>query len=328
MRETNVFELITFELLDGVILAPVTFAGDLSIIDNNILVRLQNECSKPVVSVDMPLGDYPVVYTDDRSDFSSITAHVIDVHGCRKIYFLSGTEGFAVSEQRLAGFKDMMEKRDIPLDDSMIFNGDFWYSGGEALADRIVSGELPMPEAVICASDHMAIGLANRLVKGGIKVPEQVIVTGYDGTYEAVINDITITTCIPDNGTAAAEAVNVLRRRIEPDKEVIPVSHHRDRGLRLCSSCGCPENMAYIKERLNDSLIRTNRNYGENGAADDVDINTLLESYMFENFAGSADVDDCLDKILWSDYLIRPYYRFYLCLKEEWRSEEEQYVKG
>ncbi|WP_432650303.1 LacI family DNA-binding transcriptional regulator [Huintestinicola sp.] len=301
--ETNIFELINFDLVDGVIVPPITLSGDPEV-QEHVLRKLQKECRKPVVSLDLPYGDYPVVYTDDRSAFASITAHIIDVHECRNIYFLTGTMGFTVSEQRLAGYTDMMKKRDIPVDDSMIFYGDFWYSGGEALADKIISGEVPMPEAVVCASDHMAIGLANRLVENGIKVPEQIIVTGYDGTAEAVLNDITITTCIPDIGSAAAETVNVLRKQIDPDCEVKPVPSHKDKGLRICSSCGCPENMAYIKHCLNDSLFRTNHNYGDKSIEERVDINMLLESYMFENFAGSVDIEDCLDKIYDSDYLM------------------------
>lgn len=325
--ETNIFELMNFELIDGIIVAPITLNEDKKTFDQ-VLDKLQRECTKPVVALDMPFGDYPVVYTDDRSEFAEMTAHLIDVHNCRKIYFLTGRMGFHVSEERLAGYRDMTNERGLPVDDSMIFCGDFWYSGGEALADSIISGETPMPEAVICASDHMAIGLANRLSENGIKIPEQVIVTGYDGTTEAALNNISITTCVPDIGTNAANAVSYLRKQIEPEAEILPVPFHSDRGLRLCSSCGCPENLTYIKDRLNDSLFRRNRNYGEKDINDNVDINMLLESYMFENLAGSEDIDDCLCKIMYSDFLIRPYSRYYLCLTEEWLNADEQSAKG
>lgn len=325
--EANIFELINFELLDGVIVPPITLSGDEKV-SEHVLERLQNECSKPVVCLDIPYGDYPVINTDDRSAFSSITAHLLDVHGCRKIYFLTGTEGFMVSEQRLAGFEDMMKQRGIPYDDSMIFFGDFWYSGGERLADMIISGEVERPDAVICASDHMAIGLANRLAKNGIRVPEDIIVTGYDATAEAALNDITITTCVPDVISAAAKAVNMIRSQIEPDEEVFPVTAPKHGGLRICSSCGCPENMAYVKKRLNDSLIHSNWNYGDKDIEDRVDINMLLESYVFESFAGSVDAHDCLDKIYRMVYLIKPFERFWLCLKEEWLSSDEEAAAG
>ncbi|MCI7767241.1 MAG: GGDEF domain-containing protein [Oscillospiraceae bacterium] len=325
--EANIFELVNFELLDGIIVPPITLSGDEKV-SEHVLERLKNECSKPVVCLDIPYGDYPVINTDDRSAFSSVTAHIIDVHECRKIYFLTGTMGFSVSEQRLAGYMDMMKKRDIPVDDSMIFYGDFWYSGGESLADKIISGEVERPEAVICASDHMAIGLANRLAANGIRVPEDIIVTGYDATSEAVLNDIAITTCVPDVAAAAGKAVDHIRSLIEPGAEIIPPAPQKHSGLRICSSCGCPENMAYVKQRLNDSLIRSNWNYGDKDIENRVDINMLLESYVFESFAGSVDAHDCLDKIYRSIYLIKPFDRFWLCLKEEWLGSDEEAAMG
>ena len=170
----------------------------------------------------------------------------------------------------------------------------------------------------------MAIGLANRLAAKGIKVPEQVIVTGYDSIPEALLNDITITTCVPDVKAAAAKAVNMLRKGMEPESELIPVPERSGSELRLCASCGCPENTAYIKKCLSNSLF----NSGNKLSDDIVDIGTFLESYMFENFAGASDVDDCLIKICGSDYLITPYSRFFLCLKEEWLNTDDRTEKG
>jgi len=325
--EENIFELPNFDYLDGVIVPAITFSDDRKLWDR-ILNIISEKCTKPVVSLDLPFGDYPVVNTDDRSSFSEITAHIIDVHGCSKIYFLTGKMGYTVSEQRLDGYKDMMNERNIPVTEDMIFYGDFWYTSGEALADRIASGEVEKPEAVICASDHMAIGLANRLKKHGIRIPEDIIVTGYDGTAEAVINDLTITTCIPDVGTAAAEAVNRLRTMIEPDMPIAPVPTHRDRGLRICSSCGCPENTHYIKNVLNSSLIHTNWNFGADDFEDKVDINLFLENYVFESYAGAENVTECFDKIFNTSYLIRPYYRFYLCLCDNWLNDSDDPQKG
>ncbi len=321
--EANIYELINFDLLDGVIIAPVTLSGDAET-QAHLLERLQNECRKPVVSIDMPYGNYPVSYTENLRAFAEITEHIIKEHKRKKIYFLSGQADSPVSGQRIEGYKSAMTAHGLDVTDDMIFYGDFWYTGGEMLADRIASGDVPMPEAVVCASDHMAIGLANRLAAKGIKVPEQVIVTGYDGIPEAVLNDITITTCVPDVKTAAAKAVNMLRKEMEPHSELKPVPEHSGSELRLCASCGCPENTAYIKKCLSDSLFSSGNKLSDGS----VDIGTFLESYMFENFAGASDVDDCLIKICGSDYLITPYSRFFLCLKEEWLNTDDRTEKG
>ncbi len=321
--EANIYELINFDLLDGVIIAPVTLSGDAET-QAHLLERLQNECRKPVISIDMPYGSYPVSYTENLRAFAEMTGHIIKEHKCKKIYFLSGQADNPVSGQRIEGYKSAMTAHGLDVTDDMIFYGDFWYTGGEMLADRIAAGDVPMPEAVVCASDHMAIGLANRLAAKGIKVPEQVIVTGYDSIPEALLNDITITTCVPDVKAAATRAVNMLRNEMEPESELIPVPERSGSELRLCASCGCPENTAYIKKCLSNSLF----NSGNKLSDGSVDIGTFLESYMFENFAGASDVDDCLIKICGSDYLITPYSRFFLCLKEEWLNTDDRTEKG
>lgn len=326
--EVNIFELMNFDRLDGVVVATLTLTEDNTTWVRDVVGKLLKEkCNKPVVSLDMPLEDFPVVYTDDRSAFSVITAHILDVHGCRNIYFLTGLPGHSVSERRLAGFRDMMEKRGLSADESNIFYGDFWYTGGEALAERIASGELARPEAVICASDHMALGLANRLISHGIRVPEDIIVTGYDATPEAAINDITITSFQPEVSAAAANAINEIRKMAEPGEEILPPAGG-DSGLTICSSCGCPENIRYVKQRLRGSLYNVNHNYSDPEVSQSMDISRLLDSYMFENFTGSESVEDCMEKISSAAYLIRPFSRYYLCLESNWLEEDMCTVKG
>lgn len=316
--ELNIYNMINFDKLDGVIVATIPLTeNNTTAAKEMVETLLKEKCTKPVISLDMPLGDYPVVYTDDREAFSVITAHLLDVHGCRRIYFLTGYEGSAVSEQRVEGYKDMLAKRGMEIDPDCIFYGDFWYTSGEVLAERIASGEIDRPDAVICASDHMAIGLANRLASHGIKIPEDIIVTGYDATSEAVINSITITSYQPEISKAAAEAVNAIRRQIEPGAEILPPAVG-DTGLKICSSCGCPENLRYIKQRLNSSLYNVNHNYNDPDVNRSTDISRLLDSYMFESFTGSESVLDCLEKISDSVYLIKPFEWYYLCLEEHW----------
>lgn len=329
--ELNIFEMINFDKLDGLIVPKITLSENGNdAIAAAVLEKLKKECSKPVVSIDLPFGDYPVIETDDRSAFSVITEHILDVHKCDpdKIYFLTGMEHYGVSEKRLGGFIDVYAQRGFELRKEHIFYGDFWYSGGEALARKICSGELEVPEAVICASDHMAIGLTNELIKNGVSVPGQVIVTGYDATAEAAINEPAITTYVPDVVAAAAKAVETIHNIIEPGCNDTSTPSFLGKGLRICASCGCAENMTYVKERLNSSLYNVNHNYSDGKSPNEIDIGMLLESYMFENLTSADSVEDCLEKIASSEYLIRPYGKFYLCLEENWLDTARDKVKG
>ncbi|MGN0482548.1 MAG: diguanylate cyclase domain-containing protein [Lachnospiraceae bacterium] len=321
--EATIYDIMNLNELDGIVIGTLSVCkNDLTWLYDILLKKLE-KFQKPVVSIDLPFGDYKTVYTDDASAFSKITAHVLDVHHCKNIYFLTGTKGHDVSEERLSGFLREMGRRGIPVPEEHIFYGNFWYNSGEELADRIVAGELEKPDAVICASDHMAIGVANRFQKRGIKVPEDVIVTGFDATAEAAINDLSITTYRPDVDVAARKAINEIRRQIEPGANVEDTADSEEDGLRICASCGCQENVAYVKSRLNDSLYNVHQNFYDEEIQEKIGISRLLESYMYEELTNTGESEECFEKIYQSLFLIQPFSHCYLCLREDWLDIEE-----
>ncbi|MGN0598423.1 MAG: GGDEF domain-containing protein [Oscillospiraceae bacterium] len=330
--ELNIFELINFDMLDGLIIPPILLSENehYERLDE-VMELVHSRTNKPIVLLDYPYKDHPVVNTDDRSAFSEITRHILDVHKCDpdKVYFLTGMKDYAVSDSRLGGFKDEYSSRGLTVDENNIFYGDFWYSGGEQLADRIISGKVPIPQAVICASDHMAIGLSRRLTEKGINVPNRVIVTGYDATLEAALNSTTITTYVPNVSQAAALAVNKLRSILDPNAPLLDPPDFPETGLKVCSSCGCTENYAYLRKRLYGSMFSVNHNY-YNGFFEksDFDISILLKSYMLEDLTSAENLQDCLEKITHYIYLIEPLDRFYICLNENMLDTSERQTKG
>lgn len=327
--EVNIYDLLNFDMVDGVIFTSISFSDNNTMpIFDEMLKKFQKECKKEIVAIDLPFGDYPVSYTDDRGAFKEIAEHIFDVHKCKNVYFLTGIENYKVSENRLGGYLDFLEERGMQADKSKIFYGDFWYSSGEKLAERICSGELEMPDAVICASDHMAIGLANRLIEHGVKVPEQVIVTGYDATQEAVINDLSITSYEPKVSRAAAEAVNMIHRVIEPEVPEQPVSHFERSGLRIGESCGCTPDIMYLKQKVSSTMYLAHHNLVVDKRDDSLDISRLLDSYMYEQLISAKRAQQCLDEIFLSTIYIKPFKDFYLCLRENWLEAGESCTVG
>ena len=198
-----------------------------------------------------------------------------------------------------------------------IFYGDFWYTGGYALADRIISGELEIPEAIIVHSDHMAIGVINRLTENGIKVPDDVVVTGYDATQEGFLNDIGVTSYIPRVTDMAASAIDRLHQILEPGEPVI--AHEKiSYNIRLAASCGCEAKEDYYKDYLNNSAYKQNLDHTQGLVQDNNNVSLLIESYMMEEISQSENFEECLYRIYLRTYLLRPYHHFYLCLRENW----------
>ncbi len=327
--ELNILELINFDLLDAVVVVslPMIAMQDTAVYDivDDLLKR---RCNKPVICLDMPMADHETIYTDDVTPFSMITRHILDDHGCKNVYFLAGSEVEGVEDKRLRGFLNEYERRDLKVDEGKIFHGDFWYTSGAALAERIISGELEMPDAVICASDHMALGLTNKLVECGISVPGQVIVTGYDATQEAMVNQLSITTFAPDNRDMAERAIDRIREILEPGKGIAERKSSIEENLVVGHSCGCEVDYKSLIKSLSSSLYRPNRDYGNDNIKDNEDLYHLMESYMLEALTESRSPDECLGKINGQTYLIRPFDHFYLCLRRNWLDTEAPLVHG
>lgn len=315
--ELYIYHLINYDRLDAVIVDTASLRnGGVTKVADKILEDLRTKCKKPVISLGETLGDYPCFCVSDRALFREISQHIFDIHQCKNVYFLTGSENNPVSEDRLNGYLDYLSEKGLPADEKKIFYGDFWYSGGKALAERIVSGELEKPDGIICASDHMAIGLVNHLVENGFKVPKDIVVTGFDATEEAAINSIAISTFTPDSEKTMVEAVNEIRRQIDPDKELFPYVPTSKDHFRVGGSCGCPYEHEYIAKMFKNSLYYTHHDYSKE--VESFDIGTLIESNMLEYLCDTSSLNDYLVEIIKLIYLIRPYSEFFLCMDQNW----------
>lgn len=325
--EKNIYNLINDAHLDGFIFdGPSLMVSTTMELIPEIAQLLKERCHKPVVFAGSLMEGYPSFVPRDRHVIEKITQHVIDVHHCRDLYFLGGQPEQSVTQDRLNGFRDALASRNIPAQEDHIFYGDFWYFGGANLAMRIISGEVPRPQAIICANDHMAIGLVNRLTENGIRVPEDIIVTGFDATQDAAINRTTITTIPPDNERVAVDAVDALRRLMEPGLPLAPYTPHATLHLNPGMSCGCNPDLYQIMDQLRPFLYNFNYDYASTRHT--VDIGMLLESNLVEYLSDCASPQDCIRLIYNRTYLMDTYDDFYLCLDQNWLNPDLCYPTG
>ena len=329
--ELNIYNLINFDLFDGFIITPIPMTEDQHMFLYDRLLEQFKNCPKPVVSLDKKFGDFPVVYTDDKTPFKRITEHLIKKHNCRSFDILSGPDDTPnkspLTNQRLKGIIEVLNANNITVDKDHIFRGDYWYTSGERLANRYISGELEFPDAVICLSDHMALGLINRLKKHDIKVPDDLIVTGFGAVREAAINTPPLTSYVPVHAKTGAEAVNHLRSLIDPAASILEYEENQNDTLKLGASCGCEEDFSYTRAYFKEQF-GIKYNYDDDTIWDNINMTMLQESYMAETLTGAETPEVCLGKIYESKYLLKPYKRFYLCLNNNWLNPDEAITQG
>ncbi|MBQ8725351.1 MAG: substrate-binding domain-containing protein [Oscillospiraceae bacterium] len=189
--QENIYKLAMNGQLDGILFAAEHF--------HTTIVReyIYSTCQTlhiPCLVLEQENDIFPFVNADQSEYIRQLTDHLIREHNCRRLYFLSGLKDSSISKKRMDGFCQAMKENDLPVDDSMIFYGDFWREKPYQLGVNIASGMIPKPDAIVCASDYMAVTLCKALIENGIRVPEEIAVTGYDGDWTALINEPRITT--------------------------------------------------------------------------------------------------------------------------------------
>lgn len=326
--EVNIYELINYDLIDGIIIDATPLTEDKTGDTRQRILKRLEKCGKPVVVLDMPFGEHPVIRSTSEPILRGMCRHITEVHGCRDITLMTGPKGHEIAEDRLRIFLDELGKSGVEVSEDQIEYGDFWYTSGENLARDMLEGKKHMPEALICASDHMALGVIEILSENGVKIPDDLIVLGFEATDEAAMNDITLSSFESNDTKTAADAVDALRRIIDPGEEIIPYETDIHKVFHAGMSCGCMTDVARSMKSFKSALYYTTRNYNYDVMMNSIDIGLLMESYVSENFVAAQTPEDCLAKIYYSTYLLFPYQNYFLCLKENWLDTDHDIIRG
>ena len=327
--ELNIFELANLDELDGVILdCSMLTDHDKDPLLKHFRERFASYPDMPVCALELPLEGTKLIGNHNEDALREMCKHAIETHGKKKLCILTGQKDNAVAEDRLNILLDEIGKYGLSVLPEHIVYGNFWYDCGEELAEQIVNGDISRPEAVLCASDCMAIGLVERLKRHGVKVPEEVLVIGFDASDEGAMNQTTISSYEPADDRMGAEAVDYIRSIIDPGAEILPMEQDTSHLFHPGASCGCLTDPTYMIRRFRNALYTSTYDYADSDFAGKISIGTLLESYAMETFTGTATADECMESIFNSIYLVKPYRNFYLCLKENWLDMEDERIEG
>jgi LacI family transcriptional regulator len=183
-----------------------------------------------------------VVSADNWSGAHALVEHLVADHGRHRLFHVDGP-GTAPD----AGARRLAMRAVIDAHPGTVLTGSFCgrftvHSGQEAaerlLADTRAVGR-PLPDAIVCANDQMAIGVVRTLAARGIRIPEEVAVVGFDDIFPASLTDPPLTTVHQPMRKIGERACDRLLERIadpslRPRIELLPSE------LVLRSSCGCP----------------------------------------------------------------------------------------
>lgn len=301
--EINLFSMINYSALDGIIFVPDTLRVDDA--DKKVEAEIVKNFKKPVISVDIESDPFTSIFTDDIQNIKKIISHLIEVHKLTDIAFMTGIKGHPHSTNRLTGYYEALIEHGVPIDRSRVFYGDFWYHEGEKVVQALIEDGRPMPQAIACANDTMAISVCEALKTRGYKVPEDVAVTGYD-SIDAGINYVPGITSsdVPadDTGRRAARLMHCL---ITGTKFV---DDPCGADIMIGKSCGCSVNAAEeMRKRL--------KSWQDDDAMGDFNSSY---NFMLEALISEKDLEKYMHSLAWFTFYIGKETLFCLALCDDW----------
>src|SRR5690606_12131175 len=111
------------------------------------------------------------------------TRYLIEL-GHTRIGFITGLMELTSAIERLDGYRAALTDHNIPIQDELIAEGDFWERGGYNAAIRLL--DLPqIPTAIFAANDLSAFGAMEAIRQRGLSIPQDISIVGFDDIPQA-----------------------------------------------------------------------------------------------------------------------------------------------
>lgn len=302
----NIYSLLEQADFDGILFAADYFTNQE--IKQDIYQYLINR-SIPVLVLEEKNDFFPYIYPEQRQAVRQLTNHLIWEHNCSKIYFLAGLREHHSSHERQLGFEDAMRENSLPFTENDVFYGDFWKEKPAEFGRKIAYGEIEKPDAIVCASDIMALSLIESLTQNGIKVPEDVKITGYDGITDAFLNNPPLTTVCYRNYQFGYAAAEKLYHIIYPTNTEYHKISKRQK-IRFGTSCGCSASRISFDQAVWHEIQRLNSFHFERYI--------MMGTDFFRRLTDNDTIEELMLQAASFSYRIPNWKSFCVCLCEDW----------
>jgi len=167
----------------------------------------------PTVSLGADIPGISSVVHREALSMEALMAHMTEESKRKRFVFLRGRKSKPDSHIRESVFRRHLEQKSIAIDEDLILDCDFSVGKAYAEINKLLNSGARF-DAVVAANDAMAGSAIRALNEYGISVPDDVIVSGFDGSREAVTMHPPLTTVKQDVEGIAEEAADELKRLI------------------------------------------------------------------------------------------------------------------
>lgn len=170
--EKEAVEFLTRKRVDGIINMPVDVSGT--------HLKAFDRTGKPIVIIDRKIQGLSCdsVLVDNERAAEDAVEFLME-NGHRNIGIIVGPQEIFTAQERLKGYYAAHEKRGIPVQESLIYHGDYIIQGGVKGLEELVKKN-PQMTAVFVTNYEMTMGAVIGINELGIRMPKELSMIGFD----------------------------------------------------------------------------------------------------------------------------------------------------
>jgi LacI family transcriptional regulator len=192
--------------VDGLIVSPTPH--------NHAYLKKLARGLVPIVLVDRGVKGLgvPTIKTDNQAGAYAAVKHLIDL-GHERIAVITGIPGVDTSEERLAGYRQALLEKGIPLRKTLIREGHFQKDIAFTATIELLRLKRP-PSAIFVSNEPMVSGCILALKERGLRIPTDIAVVGFDDPVWASYMDPPLTAVSQPSYTMGILAFDYLLSQI------------------------------------------------------------------------------------------------------------------
>jgi signal transduction histidine kinase/DNA-binding LacI/PurR family transcriptional regulator len=251
LAQANVlYDLIDRDLVDGLVIYASAIATSVDQKECAAFIRRYHPL--PTISLGTALPGIPCVRVESYQGMREVLIHLIEVHGHHRVAFIRGPENHPYAQQRYKAYTDTLAEYGISVEPALVTPPCDWsrsdgYDMIQLLLDQRglqLGSEL---EAIVAASDVLALGALEALQDRRIQVPEEVGIAGFNDSLEARAVTPPLTSVAATFYKQGEQALDMMLAMLSgeqlPEQVVLPAR------LVVRQSCGCAD-LAVVKAEV------------------------------------------------------------------------------
>lgn len=234
-RRNFLYDLAGPACVDGLVLMSGTLSNYVG------PSKLARYCERyrpmPMCSIGVALAGIPSVLVDNASGMRQAISHLVEVHGYRRIAFIRGPGVNEEAEERYRVYRDVLAEHGLPFNPDLVTLGNFQVASGADAIRAMLDERRVGFDAIVAASDSMALGACEALVARGYRIPQDIAVVGFDDIREGRFAPAPLTTVRQPLDRQGKQALELVLAQLEG--EVITDHVVLQTELVRRRSCGC-----------------------------------------------------------------------------------------